>query len=91
MSTLVKVQEVFKSFENVHAVNGVSLEIEEGQFYSLLGPSGCAGQTTLLEHTQVSNYLLKEVSALMAFLWMVLNQTVGRQIWSFKTMLFFQI
>ena len=47
MSTLVKVQEVFKSFENVHAVNGVSLEIEEGQFYSLLGPSGC-GKTTLL-------------------------------------------
>ena len=47
MSTLVKVQEVFKSFENVNAVNGVSLEIEEGQFYSLLGPSGC-GKTTLL-------------------------------------------
>ena len=38
---------VFKSFGDVHAVNGVSLDIQEGQFYSLLGPSGC-GKTTLL-------------------------------------------
>ena len=47
MTTLVKVQDVFKSFEKVHALNGVSLAIEAGQFYSLLGPSGC-GKTTLL-------------------------------------------
>lgn len=47
MTTLVKVKDVFKSFEDVHAVNGVSLAIEAGHFYSLLGPSGC-GKTTLL-------------------------------------------
>ena len=47
MGKLVKVENVFKSFGDVNAVNGVSLEIEEGQFYSLLGPSGC-GKTTLL-------------------------------------------
>ena len=46
MSKLVQVENVFKSFGNVNAVNGVSLDIEEGQFYSLLGPSGC-GKTTL--------------------------------------------
>ena len=37
MGKLVKVENVFKSFGDVNAVNGVSLEIEEGQFYSLLG------------------------------------------------------
>lgn len=47
MGNLVQVENVFKSFGDVNAVNGVSLEIEEGQFYSLLGPSGC-GKTTLL-------------------------------------------
>ena len=47
MSKLVQVENVFKSFGDVNAVNGVSLDIEEGQFYSLLGPSGC-GKTTLL-------------------------------------------
>ena len=47
MGKLVQVENVFKSFGDVNAVNGVSLEIEEGQFYSLLGPSGC-GKTTLL-------------------------------------------
>ena len=47
MSKLVQVENVYKSFGDVNAVNGVSLAIEEGQFYSLLGPSGC-GKTTLL-------------------------------------------
>ena len=45
MGKLVQVKNVFKSFGDVHAVNGVSLDIQEGQFYSLLGPSGC-GKTT---------------------------------------------
>ena len=47
MSKLVQVENVYKSFGDVNAVNGVSVAIEEGQFYSLLGPSGC-GKTTLL-------------------------------------------
>ena len=47
MVKLVQVENVFKSFGDVNAVNGVSLDIEEGQFYSLLGPSGCGKSTTL--------------------------------------------
>jgi iron(III) transport system ATP-binding protein len=31
----------------VHAVRGISLEIQQGQFYTLLGPSGCGKTTTL--------------------------------------------
>jgi iron(III) transport system ATP-binding protein len=33
--------------KGANAVDGVSFEIEEGQFYTLLGPSGCGKTTTL--------------------------------------------
>jgi spermidine/putrescine transport system ATP-binding protein len=38
---------VSKRFGDVVAVDGVTLEVEEGAFFALLGPSGC-GKTTLL-------------------------------------------
>ena len=47
MINQVEVRNVKKNFGAVKAVDGISLEIEQGQFFSLLGPSGC-GKTTLL-------------------------------------------
>ena len=38
---------ISKIFGKLRAVDGVSLEIEDGDFFTLLGPSGC-GKTTLL-------------------------------------------
>ncbi|HKI91994.1 MAG TPA: ATP-binding cassette domain-containing protein, partial [Gaiellaceae bacterium] len=36
-----------KRFEEVVAVDDLSLEIERGRFFALLGPSGCGKTTTL--------------------------------------------
>ena len=44
---IVDLISIEKSFDKIKAVNNVCLGIKEGEFFSLLGPSGCA-KTTLL-------------------------------------------
>ena len=43
----VRLDHVTKRFDDVIAVDDLSLEIERGSFFALLGPSGCGKTTTL--------------------------------------------
>jgi spermidine/putrescine transport system ATP-binding protein len=43
----VRLVQLTKRFEDVVAVDGISLEIAHGSFFALLGPSGCGKTTTL--------------------------------------------
>src|SRR4051795_2454108 len=43
----VRLDHVTKRFDEVTAVDDLSLEIERGSFFALLGPSGCGKTTTL--------------------------------------------
>ncbi|HEY6914550.1 MAG TPA: ABC transporter ATP-binding protein [Paludibacter sp.] len=48
MDYIIELAGVKKSFKDVHAVKGVDLSIQPGEFVGLLGPNG-AGKTTLVE------------------------------------------
>ena len=43
----IRLESVTKRFQDVVAVDDLTLEIESGKFYALLGPSGCGKTTTL--------------------------------------------
>ncbi len=47
MSADVRLENVTKRFDDVVAVDDLTLDVESGKFYALLGPSGCGKTTTL--------------------------------------------
>lgn len=47
MSALLQLSDIRRQFGGVHAVDGVSLEIEDGTIFGLIGPNG-AGKTTVV-------------------------------------------
>jgi ABC-2 type transport system ATP-binding protein len=47
MNTILDIQHLSKSYRSVRAVKSLSLKIEEGQAYGLLGPNGSGKTTTL--------------------------------------------
>lgn len=45
--TIIKLNKLTKNYDDFCAVNELSLDIQEGEFITLLGPSGCGKTTTL--------------------------------------------
>ncbi|MCB0504995.1 MAG: ABC transporter ATP-binding protein [Cyclobacteriaceae bacterium] len=49
--SVIKAENITKTYQEtavpVHALNGINLEVQEGEFTAIVGPSGC-GKTTLL-------------------------------------------
>ncbi len=47
MNPAIKINGIHKSFDSLHALKGIDLTIEQGEFFALLGPNG-AGKSTLI-------------------------------------------
>ncbi|MFL9711050.1 ATP-binding cassette domain-containing protein [Methylobacillus sp. Pita1] len=47
MIPAINIQQVHKRFGDLHALKGIDLSIEQGEFFALLGPNG-AGKSTLI-------------------------------------------
>jgi ABC-type Fe3+/spermidine/putrescine transport system ATPase subunit len=45
--SFLRIQNLYKIFDRVVAVNHINLEVAEGEFFTLLGSSGCGKTTTL--------------------------------------------
>jgi ABC-2 type transport system ATP-binding protein len=64
MSTAIHAKDLVRRFDEVEAVRGVSLDVEEGEIYGFLGPNGAGKSTivriltTLLEPTSGSGSVL---------------------------------
>lgn len=60
---MLSMNKVDKFFDNIHAINNISLTIEEGELFGFVGPNG-AGKTTILK---LLAGLLKPDSGTIAF------------------------
>ena len=47
MNSIIDIQELYKSYGDVKAVNGISLAVQKGEMFGLVGPDG-AGKTTTI-------------------------------------------
>lgn len=51
----LKIRDLHKKYDDMHAVNGINLSIEQGEFYGLLGPNGAGKSTTIHCVTGLAN------------------------------------
>lgn len=47
MNNIIEISNLHKSFENIKAINGISISIEKGEMFGLVGPDGAGKSTTI--------------------------------------------
>ena len=60
-SKAISIHQLVKIYKDLKAVDGISLDVEEGDFLSFLGPNGAGKTTTIHSITGLCNYQSGEV------------------------------
>ena len=47
MESIIEIDNLFKSYGTIRALNGISLDVKPGEMFGLVGPDG-AGKTTTI-------------------------------------------
>lgn len=80
---VIQIKDVCKAFDQRQVLNNISLSVEEGEIFGLLGPSG-AGKTTLIK---MLIGLLSATSGNIAILWKELDKKIDESFPSFGMVL----
>jgi ABC-type sugar transport system ATPase subunit len=62
----IQIKDLVKTFGAYTAVNGISMEIKDGEFMIMVGPSGCGKTTTLNMISGLETYGVPGSSAVPA-------------------------
>ena len=60
---IIKVENLYKSYGNIKALNGISFNVNKGEVFGMLGPNG-AGKTTTIEILET----LRNYDSVIAFI-----------------------
>ena len=59
---VIQIKDVCKAFDQRQVLNNISLSVEEGEIFGLLGPSG-AGKTTISNRSTLETLLRRSLSS----------------------------
>ncbi|MCH5347419.1 MAG: ABC transporter ATP-binding protein [Muribaculaceae bacterium] len=77
---MIEIRQIVKSYDSLRVLDGVSLDVNDGEVLSIVGPSG-AGKTTLL---QIVGSLDRPDSGSVAYDGVDLSRMKGRQLDTFR-------
>ena len=77
--SFIQINRISKHFGNVKAVDDVSFQIKEGEFFSLLGPSGFPNDIDMFQMKEIYLLLLDMMMKLGSFIMELLFIEKGLQ------------
>lgn len=83
METMIRLENVHKTFGSLQVLNGINMDVKKGEVIVVIGPSGCGKSTQLrcingLEQIDTGRIMVKDIDITSGKVdWQVVRQKVG--------------